>query len=82
MASPSSNGATYDFAALIRPRMYGSTERYVFRTRIWPSPGVGTGVSTSAKSSGFGQPTGRLSRCHSRLVCVVIAIVPFIYFIT
>ncbi|CAK7284966.1 hypothetical protein SGPA1_30839 [Streptomyces misionensis JCM 4497] len=72
IALPSSNGATYDFWALIRPRMYGSTERYVFRTSTWPSRGAGSGDSTSAKSSGFGQPTGRLSRCHSRLTVVVV----------
>ncbi|MGX1370336.1 hypothetical protein RKD19_005695 [Streptomyces canus] len=32
MTLPSSKGAVYDFAALMRPRMYGSTETYLFRT--------------------------------------------------
>ena len=68
MALPSSKGATYDLAALILPRMYGSTDRYLFRTSTCPSPGTGTSASTSAKSFGSGQPTGRLSRCHSRLI--------------
>ena len=68
MGWSSSKGGTYDFASFIRPRMYGSTEKYRLRTRTWPSPGCGTSASTRAKSSGLGQPSGRVTRCHSRLV--------------
>src|SRR5688500_18570879 len=51
--------------------MYGSTERYLLRTSTWPSPGVGTSASTRAKSSVVGQPTGRETRGHPRLITEV-----------
>ncbi len=64
----SAYGSTYDFTSFIRPRMYGSTEKCRLRTRMRPSPGAETGASRRAKSSGAGQPCGRATRCHSRLV--------------
>jgi len=39
ITSPTFAGGTYDFASFIRPRMYGSTETNVLRTRSSPSAG-------------------------------------------
>ena len=58
-------------AALIRPRMYGSTDSTSFRTRIWPSASSGTSLSASSKFSGVGQPVGREASRHSRGAAVV-----------
>src|SRR5689334_14477764 len=46
--------------------MYGSTDMTTLRTRIWPSATSGTSLSTTEKSSGRGQPTGRRSSRTSR----------------
>src|SRR3954468_15609348 len=52
----------------MRPRMYGSTDMNVLRTISSPSSGSATSVSASAKSDGFGSPTGRDASLISRLV--------------
>src|SRR4051812_8946290 len=45
--SPTSTGSAYDSASLIRPRMYGSSERYTTRSNSCPSTGSGTSSSTN-----------------------------------
>src|SRR6059058_4449302 len=40
------------------------------RTSTSPSPGSRTSTSTNRKSSGWGQPCGRRTRCHSRPVVI------------
>src|SRR4051794_15997017 len=52
----------------MRPRMYGSTDMNVLRTTSSPSAGSATSVSASAKSDGWGAPTGREASLISRLV--------------
>src|SRR5919201_1220604 len=64
---PSSTDGAYDFTSFIRPRMYGSSESQMVRTRISPSCGAGTGASTTSKSVGFGSPTGRRMSSTRRL---------------
>ncbi|GAA3495987.1 hypothetical protein GCM10019016_030880 [Streptomyces prasinosporus] len=61
--------------SFIRPRMYGSTDIQVLRTRISPSPGSGTSVVAGTKFSGVGSPTGRAARRISREVVVVVSVV-------
>src|SRR6185503_2384253 len=51
--------AAYDGPSLIRPRMYGSSERYVVRRRTSPSLSAGIGPSTVSKLSAVGMPAGR-----------------------
>src|SRR5579884_1378881 len=65
--SPTANGGTYDFASFIRPRMYGSTDIIVLRTRTSPSPGGATLAVASAKLASVGSPDGRDARRISRL---------------
>src|SRR3954449_3460910 len=48
--------------------MYGSTDMTRLRTSTSPSRGCRTSASASRKSSGTGQPRGRRTSCHSRLV--------------
>src|SRR5689334_9475568 len=50
----------------MRPRMYGSTDITSLRTRTWPSASSTGALSTRAKSSWVGQPTGRLTSWTSR----------------
>src|SRR3954469_9759536 len=50
----------------MRPRMYGSTDMTSLRTRTWPSASSTGALSTRAKSSWVGQPTGRLLSWTSR----------------
>src|SRR3954469_8699945 len=50
----------------MRPRMYGSTDMTSLRTRTWPSASSTGALSTRAKSSCVGQPTGRLLSWTSR----------------
>src|SRR5271155_1010029 len=52
----------------MRPRMYGSTERYSARARNSPSFSAGIGVSISLKFASVGSPVGRDSRTNCRLV--------------
>src|SRR5579859_7581164 len=62
MTPPISTGATYDFASLMRPRMYGSSESHSLRTSTSPSAGCGSGASSMRKFSGVTAPWGRLAR--------------------
>src|SRR3954452_23987075 len=52
----------------MRPRMYGSTDMNVLRTTSSPSAGSATSVSATAKSDGWGAPTGREASLISPLV--------------
>ena len=49
-----------------RGRMYGSTEKYVLRTRSWPSRGSGIGISAISNRSSSGNPFGRATSLISR----------------
>src|SRR5262249_14392668 len=51
----------------MRPRMYGSTDRKVLRTRISPSAIGDDCTSAISKLSGVGQPLGREARRTSRV---------------
>src|SRR5499426_1976101 len=51
--------------------MYGSSESQRLRTRNCPSPGCGTGDSTSLKFASVTQPSGRLARRIWRLTGIV-----------
>ncbi len=74
--APSSNGGrTGEGTSSIRPRMYGSTDIHVLRTRMCPSPGSGTAATASAKSVGAGSPTGRAARRISRPVRVLCEVI-------
>src|SRR5277367_2654322 len=55
---------------LIRPRMYGSTERYMARTSSSPSFKSGMGISASVKFDSLGRPVGREARRNCRFVIV------------
>src|SRR5213593_402287 len=54
----------------MRPRMYGSSERYCTSRRSCPLTGVGTAVSSRRKSVSSGFPFGRAARtiCRPRVV--------------
>ena len=60
--SPSRNGGTYDFTSFIRPRMYGSTDMNMLRTRTCPGASSGWSDSVSAKLAAVGHPEGRETR--------------------
>src|SRR3989442_5928173 len=70
ITSPSSSGLAYDLPSFIRPRMYGSRERYSTPSRSWPAAGVGIAVSSRRKSVSSGFPFGRAARttCRPRVV--------------
>ena len=57
MTLPSSYGATYDFASLMRPRMWGSTEMTLFRTRN--HPGRPDPRALDQRENHMGRPTAR-----------------------
>ncbi len=56
---PTSTGGAYDGASLIRPRIYGSSDKYRVRMSTSPSPGEGTGAGTIVKFSSVALPAGR-----------------------
>src|ERR1700723_348231 len=59
----------------MRPRIYGSTERYKARARNSPSLSAGIGLSIILKLASVGSPVGRDSRTNCRLVagcCMVL----------
>jgi hypothetical protein len=62
---------TYDGASLIRPRMYGSSDRYKVRSKSWPAAGAGTAFSARRKLPGVGTPTGREFNTMLRFMVVV-----------
>src|SRR5882724_10951089 len=70
ITSPISSGLAYDFPSFIRPRIYGSRERYCAPSRSWPAAGVGIAVSSRRKSVSSGFPFGRAARttCRPRVV--------------
>src|SRR5213594_571848 len=70
ITSPISSGVAYDFPSFIRPRIYGSRERYCTPSRSWPAAGVGIAVSSRRKSVSSGFPFGRAARtiCRPRVV--------------
>src|SRR3954463_866943 len=43
----------------MRPRIYGSSDSQMVRSRTSPAPGLGTSCSSIRKSNGLGSPTGR-----------------------
>jgi len=51
----------------MRPRMYGSTDKYADLTKTCPSAGAGMGALTSVKSDSFGNPVGRAASWNWRL---------------
>src|ERR1700736_3760973 len=59
MVSPTATGWAEDDAALIRPRMYGSIERYRVRTSSCPLVGTGMRPVSTRKLSSVGAPAGR-----------------------
>src|SRR5215467_3139341 len=59
IGSPTSTGAAYDGPSLMRPRMYGSSDRNIVRRRTAPSVTSGIGASTMSKLAEVGAPTGR-----------------------
>src|SRR5215470_12973548 len=59
IGSPTATGAAYDGASLMRPRMYGSSDRNIVLRRTAPSLTSGIGVSTMSKLAAVGAPTGR-----------------------
>ena len=71
IVASSANGATYDSASFIRPRMYGSTERNSLATRTWSGSRSGRSTVTVRKSSGTGHPCGRRTSWTWVLVVVI-----------
>lgn len=59
----------------MRPRMYGSTDITVLRTRTWPSASSGSSTSVRRKFSGVGAPWGREARWISRMRVGVLMVV-------
>src|SRR5438093_11387719 len=80
MTPPSATGVAYDFRSSIRPRMYGSSDRYCTRNKICPALGVGMAVSSRRKLLGFGRPCGRAARTIWRAFTSVISIPPYLVF--
>src|SRR5690348_7314801 len=68
MTSPSCTEGAYDFASLIRPRMYGSSDSQWLRTSTSPSCGVPSGTSTIRKSASLTAPVGLLANSTWRFV--------------
>src|SRR6516162_10817087 len=62
MTAPRGIGGAYDSRSSIRPRVYGSRDRYSTRSRTCPRPGVGIAVSSRRKSASRGFPSGRAAR--------------------
>jgi len=59
----------------MRPRIYGSSDRYRVRSRTCPGPGSGTRPSSRRKLSAIGAPTGREFRTILRLMVLFSAMV-------
>src|SRR5687767_1151133 len=77
MTSPRPVDAAYDGPSLMRPRMYGSSERNTVCIRISPSLSAGIGTSSRRKSVGAGSPCGRLASTMRRfLVGEALAVCP------
>ena len=75
LTSPSWSGFAYDFRSSIRPRIYGSSDRYCTASRSCPEAGAGTSVSSSRKSDNCGLPFGRAARTIWRAREAVIGMV-------
>src|ERR1043166_6286795 len=46
----------------MRPRIYGSSDSQMVRSRTSPAPGTGTSACSMRTSDAFGSPTGREAR--------------------
>ncbi len=65
----------YDGRSSIRPRMAGSMDITVLRTRTSPGPGSRTAVWTSSKSPATGSPLGRAASRISRPVLLPCSVI-------
>src|SRR5271157_2634804 len=70
ITAPTSWRLRYDRTSLSVPRMYGSSDRKLWRTNTCPGPGVGVGVSTRRKQLGVTFPAGRRSSSTCRLAVI------------